>query len=75
MKRLIVPPLPAPSRPSNRTTIFLSRVLDPVLNLQQFDLQFRFMLFVVFGADVGFVGVFAGFEEMLDGGAVVAQNR
>ena len=39
MNRLIVPPLPAASRPSNRMTTRVPGLLDPVLQLQQLDLQ------------------------------------
>ena len=39
MKRLIVLPLPAASRPSKTSTIRLPGVLDPVLQLEQLDLQ------------------------------------
>ena len=39
MKRLIVPPLPAASRPSNERCTCASPVACPVLELQQLDLQ------------------------------------
>ena len=46
MNRLIVPPLPAASRPSNRITTFWPRLLDPRLQLEQLDLQPVFLLLV-----------------------------
>ncbi len=39
MKRLIVPPLPAASRPSKRITTRSPAALHPVLQLEQLDLQ------------------------------------
>ena len=47
MKRLMVPPLPAASRPSKRITHALPGLLDPGLQLQQFDLQLVLLLLVV----------------------------
>ena len=49
MNRLIVPPLPAASRPSKRITSRSPGALDPVLQLQQLDLQ-QALLAVVLGA-------------------------
>ena len=47
MNRLIVPPLPAASRPSNKITCLVPGLLRPVLELQQLDLQPVLLLFVV----------------------------
>ena len=47
MNRLIVPPLPAASRPSNRITCLVPVSCGPVLELQQLDLQQVLLLLVV----------------------------
>ena len=39
MNRLMVPPLPAASRPSNRIDHALAGLLDPRLHLEQLDLE------------------------------------
>ena len=49
MNRLMVPPLPAASRPSNTKTCRCSVGLAPLLQLQQFDLQ-QPLLLLVFAA-------------------------
>ena len=51
MNRLIVPPLPAASRPSKRITCLAAGVLRPVLELQQLDLQQVLLLLVVVAVD------------------------
>ena len=50
MNRLIVPPLPAASRPSNRITSRCAGRLDPVLQLQQLDLQQPLVVLVLVAA-------------------------
>ena len=37
--RLMVPPLPAASRPSKMTTTFSALVTNPLLKLDEFDLE------------------------------------
>ena len=46
MIRLITPPLPAASRPSKMTSTLQAFVLDPVLHLDELDLEARQLLFV-----------------------------
>ena len=75
VNRLMVPPLPAASRPSNRTTTFPPRRLDPLLNLQQLDLQLGLLPLIGLAADFLLVRVLPGFEDSPDGVAVAPQFR
>jgi hypothetical protein len=47
MKRLIVPPLPAASRPSNKINMFRAGLLGPVLKLQELDLEGVLLILVL----------------------------
>ena len=57
MNRLIVPPLPAASRPSNTMTMRRPLVLDPVLQPQQLDLEQALVGFVLRPGHALVVGV------------------
>jgi hypothetical protein len=47
MKRLIVPTLPAASRPSNKINMFRAGLLGPVLKLQELDLEGVLLILVL----------------------------
>ena len=57
MKRLIVLPLPAASRPSKITTKRRPGILHPVLQLEQLDLELPFLVIVFLTAQAFGVGV------------------
>ena len=52
--------------PLEQNNDFLPSRLDPILNLQQLDLQLDFVLFVVASTDLSFVGIFPGLKKMTD---------
>ena len=65
---LIVPPLPAPSRPSNTTQIFAPGMDGPFLDLHELDVQTREFFIVLFPAQaLGWARAFAGASRVVDG--------
>ena len=52
--------------PLEQNNDFLPSRLDPILNLQQLDLQLDFVLFVVASTDLSFEEIFPGLKKVTD---------
>ncbi len=74
MKRLIVPPLPAASRPSNSTTIFSPASLTQFCAFRSSAWSGQHPLQVMGFGDLRLVGIVASLEPAPDGVGIVAQR-